>query len=95
MTLIVRLPPASHPCMLVGPSPLLQVPALGRIDANDMDKDAVAAIGRNVALNGGAAADKIRVLCSDARMTMLGANQVGGGCQGVGVGLRAGEAGGT
>lgn len=68
-------PLASHPCTCMAHGP--QVPALGRIDANDLDKDAVAAIGRNVALNGGAAADKIRVLCSDARMTMLGANQVG------------------
>ncbi|PNH07090.1 putative tRNA (guanine(26)-N(2))-dimethyltransferase 2, partial [Tetrabaena socialis] len=49
----------------------LEVPELGSIDANDMDRDAVAAMGRNVALNGPEAAAKIRVLCSDARLTML------------------------
>ncbi|GLC42577.1 hypothetical protein PLESTB_001115800 [Pleodorina starrii] len=49
----------------------LEVPELGRIDANDLDKDAVSAMSRNVALNGGDAAVKIRVLCSDARLTML------------------------
>ncbi|EFJ48710.1 hypothetical protein VOLCADRAFT_60094, partial [Volvox carteri f. nagariensis] len=49
----------------------LEVPELARIDANDLDKDAVAAMGANVALNGGEAAAKIRVLCSDARLTML------------------------
>ncbi|KAG2433178.1 hypothetical protein HYH02_012720 [Chlamydomonas schloesseri] len=48
-----------------------EVPELGRIDANDMDAGAVEAMKRNVALNGGAAAAKIRVLCSDARLTML------------------------
>lgn len=51
--------------------PLAQVPELGSIDANDLDADAVAAMKRNVELNGGEAAAKIRVLRGDARMTMM------------------------
>ncbi|GIL63660.1 hypothetical protein Vafri_17687 [Volvox africanus] len=49
----------------------LEVPELGRIDANDMDANAAAAIRRNVEYNGPEAAAKIQVLHSDARLTML------------------------
>ncbi|KAG2487113.1 hypothetical protein HYH03_014226 [Edaphochlamys debaryana] len=49
----------------------LEVPELGSIDANDLDPGAAAAMRRNIALNGGAAAAKIRTLCSDARLTMM------------------------
>ncbi len=48
-----------------------EVEAVASVDANDLDAGAVAAIARNVALNGGAAADKVRPTRSDARVKML------------------------
>ncbi|KXZ45265.1 hypothetical protein GPECTOR_56g361 [Gonium pectorale] len=49
----------------------LEVSELGSIDANDLDPGAAVAMRRNIDLNGGAAAAKIRPVCADARMTML------------------------
>ena len=43
---------------------------LTRIDANDMEPAAVAAIQRNVDHNGGAAAQLVRPMQNDARMVM-------------------------
>lgn len=48
-----------------------EIEAVSHVDANDLDAGAVAAIARNVALNGGAAAAKVRPTRSDARVKML------------------------
>jgi len=47
-----------------------QVDGISRIDANDMDEAAVAAIRRNAAHNGGAAAALVRPMQGDARLVM-------------------------
>jgi len=46
------------------------VDGISRIDANDMDEAAVAAIRRNAAHNGGAAAALVRPMQGDARLVM-------------------------
>ena len=48
-----------------------EIEAVASVDANDLDAGAVAAIARNVALNGGAAAAKVRPTRADARVKML------------------------
>eukprot|EP00201_Polytomella_parva_P017700 CAMPEP_0175054124 /NCGR_PEP_ID=MMETSP0052_2-20121109/9323_1 /TAXON_ID=51329 ORGANISM="Polytomella parva, Strain SAG 63-3" /NCGR_SAMPLE_ID=MMETSP0052_2 /ASSEMBLY_ACC=CAM_ASM_000194 /LENGTH=534 /DNA_ID=CAMNT_0016318769 /DNA_START=180 /DNA_END=1781 /DNA_ORIENTATION=+ len=49
----------------------LEVPSIGRIDANDLDHAASAAMLRNIELNGGAAKDKIFAQNLDARILMM------------------------
>ena len=49
---------------------------LTRIDANDMEPAAVAAIQRNVDHNGGAAAQLVRPMQNDARMVMYQARSL-------------------
>lgn len=49
---------------------------LTRIDANDMEPAAVAAIQRNVDHNGGAAAELVRPMQNDARMVMYQARSL-------------------
>ena len=48
-----------------------EIDAISRVDANDLDAGAVAAIARNVALNGGRAAERVRPRRGDARVVML------------------------
>jgi tRNA (guanine26-N2/guanine27-N2)-dimethyltransferase len=48
-----------------------EIDAVSRVDANDLDAGAVAAIARNVALNGGRAAERVRPRRGDARVVML------------------------
>lgn len=59
-----------------------QVEGLSRIDANDMDPRAVAAIQRNVENNGGAAAALVKPMQNDARMIMYQARRCSGPKQG-------------
>lgn len=59
----------------------LEVPGIAHIDTNDLDVDAVEAIRRNVAFNGGRAAEIIRPMKGDARMAMYTGVSRGWGCK--------------
>ena len=58
----------------------VQVEGLSRIDASDTDPRAVAAIKRNAEHNGGAAAELVRPIQSDARMVMYQVRALLGYC---------------
>lgn len=49
----------------------LEVEGTGRVDANDLDSDAVEAMKRNIQYNGAAAEQRMRPLQGDARVIML------------------------
>ncbi|KAL0019904.1 hypothetical protein WJX77_005074 [Trebouxia sp. C0004] len=49
----------------------LEVEGTGRVDANDLDSDAVEAMKRNVQFNGAEAEQRMRPLQGDARVVML------------------------
>lgn len=48
-----------------------EVEGVGRVDANDLDPAVVEAMRRNIAFNGGAAAQRVRPRQGDARMLMM------------------------
>lgn len=47
------------------------MPGIKRVDANDLDSAVCDSMRRNVAFNGGAAQERIRVLTNDARIIMM------------------------
>ena len=49
----------------------LEVEGTGRVDANDLDSDAVEAMKRNIQFNGAEAEQRMRPLQGDARVVML------------------------
>ena len=49
----------------------LEVEGTGRVDANDLDSDAVEAMRRNIQFNGPEAEQRMRPLQGDARVVML------------------------
>lgn len=49
----------------------LEVEGTGRVDANDLDSDAVEAMKRNIQFNGTEAEQRMRPLQGDARVVML------------------------
>ena len=49
----------------------LEVEGIGRVDANDLDSDAVEAMKRNIQFNGPEAEQRMRPLQNDARVVML------------------------
>lgn len=50
---------------------LLQIPGIGRIDANDLDPAVVQAMKRNVEHNGEAVSSKVHPTCNDVRLLMM------------------------
>ena len=55
----------------------LEVEGTGRVDANDLDSDAVEAMKRNIQYNGPEAEQRMRPLQGDARVIMLQSPLVG------------------
>lgn len=55
----------------------LEVDGTGRVDANDLDSDAVEAMKRNIQYNGPEAEQRMRPLQGDARVIMLQSPLVG------------------
>jgi len=49
----------------------LEIEGTGRVDANDLDSDAVEAMKRNIQFNGAEAEQRMRPLQGDARVVML------------------------
>jgi tRNA (guanine26-N2/guanine27-N2)-dimethyltransferase len=49
----------------------LEVPGVGRVDANDLDPAVVESMRANIALNGAEVEAKVQPHCSDARLLML------------------------
>lgn len=58
----------------------LEVEGTGRVDANDLDSDAVEAMKRNIQYNGPEAEQRMRPLQGDARVIMLQSPLVGVRC---------------
>lgn len=58
----------------------LEVEGTGRVDANDLDSDAVEAMKRNIQYNGPEAEQRLRPLQGDARVIMLQSPLVGIWC---------------
>ena len=58
----------------------LEVEGTGRVDANDLDSDAVEAMKRNIQYNGPEAEQRMRPLQGDARVIMLQSPLVGVWC---------------